>query len=443
MPLRDLLVLALIFGSLPFCFLNPFIGVLIWSWIAYMNPHRLTWRVAYNFPVAQLPAIATLAGFPFTRKSLPVKREAILMLLLWLIFTITSFFAILPRQAWTEWTRVSKILLMTFITMCLVTNRKRLKYLLIVIALSLGFYGLRGGIFALLSGGKYRVYGPPRSFIGDNNDLALALNMILPLLILLHKEVKSKSLKLLFLSTFFLTIIAIMFTYSRGGFVGLAFILCLLMLKSRKKILFVLTMLGGIIVIPYLNDVLPERWINRIISMRSYREDRAAMGRIEAWKFGWSTSLKRPLIGGGFKVFDGYYGKAAHSIYFQILGEHGFIAFGIFIALLGSSLLSLRRLRKLSKEDPKLQWLYDYSNMLEISLLAYMISGAFLSRAYFDLLYHLIAIVIVLKCLAERKEEQTIEEPYLSTYGRIYKKTIDLIVKFQIRKAKRALNRGD
>jgi hypothetical protein len=66
--------------------------------------------------------------------------------------------------------------------MCLIHGKERIQLLVWVTAVSIGFYGIRGGIFTILTGGNYRVYGPEETFIADNNQLGLALTMILPLL---------------------------------------------------------------------------------------------------------------------------------------------------------------------------------------------------------------------------------------------------------------------
>ena len=75
MPIRDVLLTGFIVGMLPFCFLRPWLGVLMWIWFGLMGPHTLVWGFAYNYPFAQLIAIATLAGLPFTqRQPLPQQQ---------------------------------------------------------------------------------------------------------------------------------------------------------------------------------------------------------------------------------------------------------------------------------------------------------------------------------------------------------------------------------
>src|SRR6267142_6999258 len=201
--MRDILVLAIIIIGVPVSMVRPFIGILLWSWVSYMNPHRLTWGIAYDFPAALAIGAGTLVGLLFTkdRRFLPMERETIVLLLLWCLFAVTTVFALVPDRAWPQFELVSKILLMTMVTMMLVTTRQRLRLFLLTITLSVGFFGFKGGIFSLRGGGTDRVYGPPGTFLEDNNDLALATVMVLPICFYLAREETRRWLRLLLRAT--------------------------------------------------------------------------------------------------------------------------------------------------------------------------------------------------------------------------------------------------
>jgi hypothetical protein len=95
--------------------------------------------------------------------------------------------------------------------------------------------------------------------------------------------------------------------------------------------------------------------------------------------------------------------RAAHSIYFQVLGEQGFVGLGIFVALIGSTFISLGRVARLTSITPGQNGLGKLSRAIQTGVTSFIVSGAFLSRAYFDLFYHLIAIAIILEKLAEQR----------------------------------------
>ena len=417
--MRDLLVLAIIIAGVPISVMRPFIGILYWSWVSYMNPHRLTWGIAYNFPAAQAIGAGTLIGFLFTkdRSRLPMERETILLLLLWVLFGITTIFAIVPEHAWPQFEQISKILLMTFVTMMLVNTHRRLRLFLLVITLSVGFFGFKGGIFSLRTGGADRVYGPPGSFLEDNNDLALATVMVLPILFYLARDESKKWLRYLLRVTGLLCIVSVVCTYSRGGFVGLAAIAAASLVKSKKKVLAV--MLVAVVIVVGV-AVVPEQWFDRMQTIGDVEEGSAA-GRINAWHFAWNLAIAQMPLGGGFETFtpdlflryapDPTNFHAAHSIYFEMLGDQGFVGLLLFLTLLLSTLASLQGLSRRYRGSPSNGWIADYADMLQICLVGYMASGAFLGRAYFDLSYHLIAAAIILKVFGHQAARAPAVEP--------------------------------
>jgi putative inorganic carbon (HCO3(-)) transporter len=416
--MRDFIVIAIILGSVPICFLNPYFGVLMWNWVAIFNPHRFTWGFAYHFPVATVVALPTLAGMIFTRKinHRIFTRESILLLLLWVWFAVTIFHATTVPMfsehitaGTAELVRVSKVLLMTFVTILLVTSKNRLRWLFLVIGLSIGLLAVKGALFGLRTGGESRVWGPPDSFIADNNDLALATNMALPLLFFLAAEEKRRWLRIGLRLIFVAGLICVILSYSRGGLLGLAIVLSALAIKSKHKLLTAaFVVVCGFLVFSYA----PEKWMDRMSNFYHGNLDTSAEGRIGAWHFAVALAHQYPLTGGGFQTFTPDLFEritpetrfaGPHSIYFQMLGEQGYVGLTLFLLLLGGCWFSLRRMAKYGRHFPELHWVVPYAHMLQASILAYMVSGAFLPRAYFDFFYTLVAAVIAMKIIFQRE----------------------------------------
>src|SRR6185295_14605816 len=151
--MRDLFVTAVVFGSLPFILWRPWIGILMWCWISYMNPHKLAWGFAYTMPFAMIIALTTLVGLLVSKedKKLPLTREIVVMLLMGGWMLVTTNFAFYPDYAWMQYEKVVKILLMTLVTLMLVKNEARLRAVVWMIVLSIGFFGVKGGIFTVLT----------------------------------------------------------------------------------------------------------------------------------------------------------------------------------------------------------------------------------------------------------------------------------------------------
>ena len=416
--MRGTLLFIIILGSLPFALQQPWIGVLVFSWISYMNPHKYAWGAIRTFPVAMVVAVVTLFGMLATKDKQRLRKDPanLLVLGLWIIFVITTVFAFNQDDAWFQLDKVSKILLMNFVTIMLINSQLKLRYLLLVIALSVGLIGLKGCIWVIMSGGANRVYGPDGSFLADNNDLALALNMTLPLLLYLSKDEPRAWLKSLLKICFAASFVAIVFTYSRGGFLTMVLVGCLLLIKARYKAL------AGMVFIIGLGAILliaPAKWNERMNTIETYQEDGSAMGRINAWRTAVNIALKRPLIGGGFQTWtpsvyarfspEPWNVRDVHSSYFEMLGEQGFIALGLYLMLLAYALMTCARLKWTIRRNPALRWAQHYPDMLQTALLGYMLGGAFLGRAYFDLFYHLIASIVIVKQLVF--QTQTAEAP--------------------------------
>jgi len=147
--------------------------------------------------------------------------------------------------------------------------------------------------------------------------------------------------------------------------------------------------------------------------------DESAQGRLHAWKFAWELAMHYPITGGSFETFTPdlearftpqFSFAGPHSIYFQTLGEQGFVGLGIFMFVLGGCFYSLWRLRRRVRRQPSFSWITNYSLMLETSLLGYVVSGSFLPRAYFDLWFQLAAGTALLHILYERDRSHPVPE---------------------------------
>jgi putative inorganic carbon (HCO3(-)) transporter len=402
--MRDYVLMALIFGMLPVCVFRPWVGFIIWFWFGLMNPHRLTWDIARNFPFAMYIGGATLLGMLLAkdRKPIPWNAELILIVLLFAYFTFTTLFAWAPETAWSQLEKVFKILLMTLLSTMFIYGKKRVSTLIFTIALSIGFYGFKGAVFVVNTGGAGQVQGPAGSFLDGNTFIGLGMNMVLPVILFLARDDERLWVKRLLYVLFGLTIISIIFTTSRGAYVGLAVMLPLMFLRSNKKWLALLVMIPALVAAPY---ILPERIFQRANTIENYEEESSANQRLEAWLVAWRLAKDHPLTGAGFDFetvmsqqlwtdySDERFAKhsrgvaSAHSIYFQILGQHGFIALALFLGLLASSMLRMQRIIRMAQRRAGFAWLANYATGIQIGLVGYIVSGAFLSSGYFDLAY--------------------------------------------------------
>ncbi len=399
--MRDLVVTLAIGAGLLLVLRQPYMGVMLWSWLGYMSPHRLTWGFAYNAPFAQIVALVTIFSM-FMAKEIkkPLwSAEATLLVFFLIWMFITTLFAEYQDLAWSKWDKVWKIQLFVLITLMLIDSKERLNMLVWVIVLSLGFYGVKGGIFTVTAGGGSIVLGPPGSFIATRGHVGTALNMTIPLMRYLQLQSSNKWVRMGLTVAMVLTCFAVIGTYSRGAFIGLVMVILFLIMKSRRKI--VLTVLLAVTMYSVLS-IMPGEWGMRMESVQDYQHDASAMGRIEAWKATIAFAGEHPIFGGGFDRNPG--GRASHNIFIQVLGDHGYVGLIMFVLLGLMVWMSAGRIRKKVKRKPEMKWMGDLMAMVQVCLVGYGSGGFFISLAYFDLTYHLVAFVVICKVLLAQHE---------------------------------------
>lgn len=421
--MRDIFITLIIFGLLPLAFKRPVVGALLFTWVSLMNPHRLAYGFAYDFPFAAIIAGVTTLGLFITKepRKLPNTPVTVTLLVFAAFMTFTSFFALEPNLVWREWDRVIKTFFMVIVTIMVINNEKDLKLFIWVTALSLGIFGLKGGLFTLASGGNFRVYGPDGSYIAENNSMALALVTVLPLIWYLRSYAKNKWIILGLTAMTAMTAVSVVGSYSRGALIGGTAMLFFLWLNSGKK---TQTAIVVVAIIVLVLSVMPSAWFDRMNTIDNYHEDGSALGRINAWHFAFNVASAN-VLGGGFNVFshrmffiyapDPYNYHVAHSIWFQVMGDHGFIGLGMFIALMVFAWRSGSRVNKYCKTRPELKWAADLSRMCQVCIIGYAVSGTFLSLAYFDLYYDILIILVCLeKILLPSARKLPVRSPALT-----------------------------
>ena len=418
MPLRGLVLIVFFIASVPLCFFRPFYGIVLWVVVAFLNPHSYAWTAFDAFPWATAVAIPTILGmFVFERRfGRMFSREGTLLLLLWLWFTITTLvststpeFAHHAVDTWERWNFVSKILLMTLVMLPIVNTFERLRYFVLTIAGCFAFYVVKAFPFLLATGGIYRLSGPERSMIGDNTDFGLALNMTLPLYFFLAQAETKRWVRYAWGVMFLITIPAIFFTYSRGALVGLAAVFLGMMLQSKRRFSLVpVAILAVVVALAFA----PAAWQSRMDFTKADVIDNSAQARLNSWAFARSLAADYPVFGGGFATFTeelySYYSPGlgtvygAHSVYFQVLAEHGYVGLGLYLLVVLCCLLRSRQLWKAARTHAD-SVIALYAHMFQFSLVGFLISGFFLGRAYFDYFFALLACVSILDQCAKAR----------------------------------------
>lgn len=402
--MRDILVVGIVLIGSLYALRQPWIGVMLWTWVSLMNPHSLTYGFAQSFPVAAIAALATLIGLLMTKeRQNPFSESPAIWLVLFVVWMCICYPFSYNVDGSTEMlTKVLKIDIMVLVTLMILKSNRHIDSFIWVVVGSLGFFGIKGGIFTIIHGGNYRVWGPG-GFIGGNNELALALITVIPLMRYLQLQAKNKWVRHGLSCAMLLTAAASLGSHSRGALLAIAAMAIYLWLKSPKKILFGIVMVCiGVGLVLFM----PDEWGARMNTIQTYEQDSSAMGRINAWWAAFNVA-KANLTGAGFDMYNyGIFAQfapdpldvhAAHSIYFQVLGEHGFIGLFLFLSMWFSTWRMANWLIKNGPLMPDSIWCRDLGAMCQVALVGYLVGGGFLSLAYFDLPYDILIIVVLAK----------------------------------------------
>ena len=400
--MRDLILL----GIIGWCFVNtfkrPWVGIMCWTWLSIMNPHQLSWSLR-DQPFAAAIGGATLVGLFMTqdRRDYSVTRESITLMIFMAWFCITLPFSMIWDESFELFKRVMKIDLMVLVTLVLLHSKRHLMLFVWVNVISIGFYGVKGGVFTVLTGGSYKVWGPENTYVDGNNEIALAITMVIPLMRFLQMQMQAKWAKGVMTFCMIMMAAAALGSHSRGALLAIFAMAFVMWWRGKNKIV---GAIGMVVVGGALLSLMPAEWWDRMNTIKSYKQDDSAMGRINAWWMAWNLA-KANFFGGGFFIWTGQifvqYAPdptdvhAAHSIYFMVLGEQGFVGLFIFLTLFFFAWSTSDKLRLQGRKQPETQWLSDLGGMVQVGLIGYAVGGAFLSLSYWDLPYNMMVMSVV------------------------------------------------
>jgi probable O-glycosylation ligase (exosortase A-associated) len=220
-------------------------------------------------------------------------------------------------------------------------------------------------------------------------------------------------------------VVAVLGTYSRGALLAVIAMGMFLWWKGKHKLQALVIVL---LAIPFALATMPEKCYERMETIRTYELDTSASMRLNSWQTMWNLAKSRPVVGAGFEagtqqVYARYSPdpsfppQTAHSIYFQALGEHGFVGLALYLLMFGAFWRKASRVIETTRDHAELQWAGDLSRMMQVTLIGFAVGGAFLSLVNFDVPYYLVALMIALAAQIERQVdlERTAYAPKTAT----------------------------
>ncbi|MCC7397377.1 MAG: putative O-glycosylation ligase, exosortase A system-associated [Planctomycetes bacterium] len=427
--MRDAVVFLIVMLVLSASVRRPFVGLLLFSWLAYMRPQDLCWGFARTMRLSFVVAFVMVAGWllyekgrrPFTQWDV---RTTMMCLLVVLVSISFGFAEVQDDYTVRYFMEYLKIIAIALFTVGQVDSRQRLRALCWTIALSLGFFGVKNGLLGLARPGSQIMRGPG-GMLEDNNDFALALTMNIPLLWYLGYEERQRLwVRRGCLIAVGLTVLTVLLTHSRGGFLAMVATAMWIAWRSGQLVraVGVLAVLAALFPI-----VVPAHVIERLGSIGDTQES-SANARLTAWAAARNMIVDNPIWGVGMRNFQDSYPHysvvpispgdktyVAHNSYLQIWAESGTPAFVTYLVLLGSVFLACGRVFRIGRQRIELAWAANYARMMEATTVGFMVGAFFLNRGHFDLVYHWLALVTCLVLVVQREARAA---PVLAAQGR-------------------------
>ncbi len=405
--MRDIFIFSAIICIVLATLRKPQIGILGWLWLSIMNPHKESFGWIYTMPILDIIAGATLISvvINFKQAKKAVFHPIAVMLLMFYILTcLSTLFSISYDLSFEKWLDFTKTMLFILFMLLFLNSRHWIIAGLWTFIFAVGFTGIKGGIFTVLTGGGARIWGAPNTLWGDNNGVSLAMLMVIPLMFAMKDLLDKKIFRLGVYGGALLSFITILGTQSRGGLVGIIGSTFVLFVRTKHKILIgSLVVIGAISVLAFM----PDSWKSRMQSIQTYEQDSSASNRILQWKYAIQLSFESPVIGNGFdaRYYQPFYQKymagidtnrSVHSVYFQVLEEQGYLGIFLYFLLMITAVVSAQRVAKQAQKREDLKWAASLLTYSQVSIAGFAFNGLTINVAYIDLYYYILAFIVLL-----------------------------------------------
>jgi len=438
--MRDLIVSLVILSLIPVSFRRPYVGLLTFSWLAYMRVQDLAWGAARDMRWSYYVAIVMIAGFVAERRDRWLLND-------WRVWTMVAMVVIVivsaaasdglsPVERALQFDRVLefiKIIGIAVFTTAVVKTREHLRLVVWIIALSFAFYGIKDGMWAIFTLFRGRIIQGPGGMIADNNDYALAIAMTVSMLFCVAQSERRPVLRRAFFAMVPLCMFTVLLTYSRGGLLSLIAGAFVMLWRSpfRWRGFVAAGVAAGVFLI-----VMPQSMYDRFASIGEYEEDGSAQSRFKSWGVGVRMALDNPILGVGLQgfrpnyalydpnpspeVLDGSGAKVAHNSYIQMWAECGTPSLVLYLALFAGSFWTVWRVRARARRIYVDSWILHYCTLFEATLVTFLVGSTFLNRAHFDLIYHWFAVVALFGRLAHTEmDDPSIGQPRSRSRGEL------------------------
>ncbi len=422
--MRSIFLLGVFSIFLFYGFVAPFAAGLGYLWIDMVTPQRLAYSIINGQPISQIMAVTTISLYLLLDRKHPPKMTFLhVLLIVWALWvTLTTTWAEVPENAWIKWNWAFKSITFAAFMPFLFRTRIQIEAFFLIVVFSTSSFFLTAGAKTALGGGGYQSLGgliQGNMGLAESSTLALVSVMLIPVMLHFRKHSlifkPGRATDVLFAGLSVMVIFAVVGTSARTGIIALAALglVTLVFLKHRVRYF-----LGITVASLMLLNLAPQQWKDRMLTTVDYEGDSSAVGRLAAWGWTYNYAKENPL-GGGFEVYRinnitietqqsgadnrpsrgkvrirEQSGKAFHSIYFEVLGEHGFVGLFIYLTILGLTLLRLMSMRAGDRQQP---WQKSLATAMLMAVCVFATGGAFIGIAFQPFLYYFVAMTIALQ----------------------------------------------
>ncbi len=424
--LRSLWLLFVYVAFLGLGLSAPFVATLGYVWVDTFQPQNVAYIVLNQLPVAMIMGVVAIGGYLLLdRRSPPrftLQTGLQVAMIVWV--TLTLIWAVAPDAAWEKWDTAVKTMAFAAFLPYVIRSRAQIEAFAQTYVFSLAANFLPFGLKVLISGGGY---GANLGLQGGNSGLSeggllsTICLMTVPLAIFLatHSRLipRFKVLPLAYWAVAGLAVATAVGTYERSALVGLVVLGVYMWIRTRRKFTVGVVFAAVACLILYSAS---SRWDARISTIGGdYQNEESAYVRILVWKWTLQFTRTHPL-GGGFQTYlidhveipgtvdaaaHMEFGRAFHSIYFEVLGEHGYPGLAIFLTIAGSAFIMLRRVARRARRYPELQWVVGLADALQSGLAVFLTAGAFVGLAFQPMFWYFISLAVSLNAYLWRVEQ--------------------------------------
>lgn len=378
---------------------NPFAGSIMFIAFYYLRPIDFFPQLAMlRIPlfIASVTSTGLFVKLLLTRQKLIEGWYVKWFIAWWVVMSLSVPLSLYRSQSFSAAQDFAKSVAMVWMIYMTVRSEKQVAFTVRLLGwMALWLAG--SAIYNFLTGnvrmsGEVQRAGAESSMLGDPNDLAAYILMLFPLCYYLFFNDPKRWLRLVYGVAMLMILVAIVYTGSRGGFLGLVVLLFLLWLFAKRKVLglFIALAIFGVLWL-----AAPPQYRERIRSITNYEQDESAMNRVEHRRAAVRMFKRNPLTGiglGNYRDFARDFGapdsQTAHNMYYLVLAELGGIGLLVFLNIWFRSLKCAWQIARSNV------WLLHALGMgAFVGLLDLMVTGYFLSISYYPFQYILIALV--------------------------------------------------